>query len=390
MASQHTHTDQIFAAIREYRAAGTTKSATETPDAKDPADKGTVSVPEADGSDKSKQNMPADNENRDGKAKVPMETELAGAAGLGEGEVPSPDSGKAKEDAFTSPTAKIAAIRSVYDELFGGNPASATTAPAVTEIEPKKAGENQVIVDVDQFRQLVNLAKVAQVLYGTEKGIGIINQAVRESAGIEAAKELLAKSAAAHEYWLAQGRQEAEQQNEMAKAAAEQEAYAERFHAYLMSLPDKDREDIVKIARAHVLFENRIAAQITKEAGEKKWDEGFANHVLELEKAAFGMGAAEAPAMAEQAAAGEEPMIPNGEEGAPLDVNAIKEILTMMVQSGELDQATADALIAQLDAEGGGMEGAEGAEGMEGLEGGGELPPEVKEASALIAKLVTK
>ena len=109
---------------------------------------------------------------------------------------------------------------------------------------------------------------------------------------------------------------------------------------------------------------------------------------------AFAQGAQDAAAMDESAAGGEEPQLPGGEEGGTPSPEEIVQVLQQMVQSGEIDEETAQQVL-QILAQGGdeAAAGADPAAGMdpaaagaspEAAAGGEEVPKEVKAASAIL------
>ena len=115
-----------------------------------------------------------------------------------------------------------------------------------------------------------------------------------------------------------------------------------------------------------------------------------------IEKMAYQQGAADAASMMDsvgQAPDGGmgagEPQLPGAEDG-PASLDQIAQILIAAVQSGEIDEQTAEQVMAALaQGEGGGAPGAPGG----GDPNAGAVPPEaaeeVKAASALFKELVT-
>ena len=114
-------------------------------------------------------------------------------------------------------------------------------------------------------------------------------------------------------------------------------------------------------------------------------------------------GASDAAGMMDNEDAGAGSQIPGGKQDGSASIEEIAQVIAAMVQSGELDQATAEQVLQELSqAEQGGQggdqgpgEGApaggipEGAAGHEAAEGpAGEAAEEEKKASALIKSLV--
>lgn len=103
-------------------------------------------------------------------------------------------------------------------------------------------------------------------------------------------------------------------------------------------------------------------------------------------KLAYAQGAEDAQMMMDSEAGGGEPTLPGAEGGdpaaggTPASPEEIAQALMMLVQSGEIDEATAQQVLASLGAGGGGdpMAGAGG--------GGGEMPVPEEAAGADMAK----
>ena len=374
--------DQMLARVKQFQRS---KSASCCPDATDPANKGTVAIPGQDPAEADNSLPAAATSTKNGPAKPTLENDNAQIAGLGAGNKPSTTDGKPKEDAFTEPTTPIAKIAALSARVrAAASSVGAPAAPAAPVAQAKQAAgtESEEYADEALLNNTLFLAKVAQVILSTEKGTMIANQLIRESAGVETAREIMRKAAAAqveldqraaYEQYVAE-------QEYLQKQAAEQQFQAEvhGFQTWFAQLPAEEQVEIQKRASASAHFHNRIEQEVVKIASAEGLTEEDAMLQIALEKAAFDQGMGDASAMLDAEEAGaEEPVIPNGAEGEGLDVAAIQEIIAAMVASGELDEATASQLIQQLSQE-------EGAAAEEEA-----LPEEVKSASALVDALVT-
>ncbi len=340
--------DNLLSTVREFR-----KTASLKPDATDPTERGTVSTePAADGDNKDKQSLPADQKN--GPAKPTLENESAQVAGSGDGAVPQTEDGKKKEDAATDPETTIEKIARLTRIAKGfANPAPTPAATPATPAVPatpestKQAGND----GLDEITtNTLFLAKVASIILSTDHGARTANELIRDAAGVEAARELLEKAATATEFFATL------QQEEMAKAAsanAQQQAIADEFaqlppeaqafykeahYAAQLAFRAIDKEYMVKSAAATTDEERQ---QLAEE--------------IQLEKMALAQGMTDGEAMAAAEAGGGMPEMPEGgAEGGPaaaLDPATLAQLIQEAVAQGAISEQDAAQLMAALQAE---------------------------------------
>jgi hypothetical protein len=306
---------------------------------KDPADQGKKAIPDhPDGDDKTKTKVPASeptNTEALNDARIPGGDEFK-VSGTGE-DVPSTVSGDAKDEAATSPTAPIDKIASLMGKISALNkPASVKAAEAQQDAEKasKEAAEKDEATQQMEFTPEFHM-KVASIVLGCEEGIALVEREFQKSAGIQAARELIAEAG--------------NQQFLMAKAAADQQAYEQAVYeqamyeqaAYAELTKNASEEDLKEIERMQNVH-TKVASALEND----------------FEKAAYQAGAMDAAAMEDSMAAGEE--VP--EEAPAMGPEEIIAVLDEAVQSGELDEETAMALAEQILAEEGGEGGEEGME----------------------------
>jgi len=184
--------------------------------------------------------------------------------------------------------------------------------------------------------------KIAHLVLGYEEGRDMLNTLADKELGKQAAEQLIAE--AEH-----LGEQELEQE----KQASEKQAYIEKLAA--------------EASESDVAVMKKMAAVHTKAISEYEYD---------FEKEAYDMGAEQAAAAADE----EDGMIP-GNAGEEVSIEEIAQIVTAMVQSGELDPQLAEAILAELT---GGAGGAGG--GEEAMMEDPAMAEEMKAASEEIAK----
>lgn len=369
--------DQVIAGIRARQ-----KSASGDREAvhgiKDPNEQGTMTPPDhPDGDSDKKKNMPPSTENasHEGEALTDKDTNPSSTGS----HVPGPvTDGNTKEDAATSPTVPLSKIATQVQGVMAGiaalrNKSAAASAPAATPAAKAaaKAASNDSVASDIEFTPEFHI-KLASLIMETEEGVKFAADILRKAAGAEKAQELI--SSALEQQGIAM--QYAAAYDEQEKMASYMEAQREaEFNAIYKSASVEERAQMDKFASVH----------------------GQVLQILptDFEKYAYMGGADAAAGMMDQEAAmppGEEAGPPPGGGEEPLGDQDVVAIIEQLVQSGQITEEEAMAIVEQLQAGGGegGMppEGAEGEpspEEMAAMEGG--LPPEAKAASALFRKL---
>ena len=202
--------------------------------------------------------------------------------------------------------------------------------------------------------------KLAQVILESEEGVKLARTILLERKGQEEAASIIKNAMDAHAIYL----QGEEQLAEMEKQASTQE-----FQQALMikqafdAMSPADKKLTVKIAAAHKSASARFTHPLLKYA--------YAQGADDAGSAAASMGGDPSQG-GDPAAMQGEPQIPGdggqGGEQGPASIEELANVLMMLVQSGEIDQATAEKVMQDLQAgQGGGGEG--GAPG--GAPGGG-------------------
>lgn len=362
---------------------------------KDPNEQGPVTVPKGEAENPGPQHLPANRkEIQDGTLNVPgNKIEGAGPTGT---EVPSTVDGKPKDDAATSPTVSLDKIARTVPAITARiaamrKGASAPAAPVVKQAAAP-AAEKGIAPELGTDMML----KLAATMLETEEGRKVAEATLLKSAGAEAARNLLGAAADQYDALVRNAIAWDEYEKSAAYQANAELAAAEEL---LKSASVEERAQIVKIAQV-------IPAVL-------------ATIPDEMEKLAFQQGAMDGAQMDASAAPADEGGAPQepglegaGQEGPSL--GQIAQLLMAAVQSGEIDQATAEQVMQELakaEQGGGGAPGAEGAPGEDpagagappagampgaapeapaqgGPESGAELPPEAKAASALANALI--
>jgi hypothetical protein len=328
---------------------------------KDPADKGQKAVPEhPQGDDNKDQQRPADANQASGDPggqagegkKLEDKDTNPGSTGTN---VPATNNGKLKEDAATEPNTPISKIAKQSQSILAAIEAVTSSKSAAKtkeadgnvmkkeEASGKVAGQDdipfEVTADVSQ--------KIACSILANEERTAVVAGWLKEDSGAEKAASLIAAA-----------QQEASEADMYAyKQAAYEQQLVEEFEA----LSPEEQE---QIKAAHALLQ-----------------QGLSHYKSDGEKQAFMGGAADAAAMMDAEAGGEEAMIPGGGEGE-LGPEEILALLEQLVASGQIPQEVAEQVAMELmTGEGGGME-----PGMEpGMEAGAApMPEEMKAASALV------
>jgi DNA-directed RNA polymerase subunit F len=380
-----------FASVLDRIKSYQTKLAADSSSVTDPADKGTVGIPRDPEATHAKQNIPENKDNTVSNEGAKLEDEQLHPVSTGKN-VPSAANGNAKEN-VSSPTeslSKIAnrvsaitaklkaasscttdqvpemdkdlvATKKPKTDTVGGVPDAAAnkdegkTKPpfgtkAMNGSSEKEAANDSLAADISPEA----LMKLAATILTTEGGLEAVEPVLMKAAGLEAARQIMADATASYTEYVKSANEQATHM-EYVKQAAQQEAA--ELSEFLKSASESDKEQIVKIASIH--------------------QEALANIEQTFLKQAYMQGAADAAAMEDSG--GEE--LPGAEGGASLE--QIAQLLQAMVESGEIDEETAMAVLQELagGAQGEMPPGAEG--GMPAVEGGS---PEEEAAMAAMAE----
>ena len=325
-----------------------------TIDATDPTDKGGASAKKTDGDDASLMALPTKGE-QNAAAPAQLTDRDTNPAGVGEGDVPSTAPGDPKDKSVSSPTdalSKIAGNASDIANRIKGlmAPKAAPATEAAKEATVAAVATAANIELTPEFH-----LKLASTILSTQEGVDLALSLLRKQAGVEAANDLMSSALAMHEKYASTAQVESEAEQLFKSASAEEQAA------------------IVKFAKIHDFCLSRIENPI--------------------EKMAFAQGAQDAAAMDESAAGGGEPQLPGGEAGGTPSPEEIVQVLQQMVQSGEIDEETAQQVLQILaqggdeaagDAAGGEDPSAAGAAPEQAAGGAEEAPEEVKAASAIL------
>jgi polyhydroxyalkanoate synthesis regulator phasin len=321
------------------------KSASEEPN--DPTNKGTVSVPVT---DEGKENLPKQKPN----SAASTDTNQL------EGDPASPETNehgkKEKTPKDGNATEKVAGaverVLGLIGKSFSNtNDKSANTQAAVSNDNSKAAAD-----DVIEFTPAMML-KLAAVMLSTEEGIRDAERHLLKQAGREEASKLI--KSASEEFQQLQQVMLLEELEKQAAAEYINSGTAE-LEEFLASSSEEDRNEIAKMAKVLGTLMDKIENP--------------------LEKQAFMQGAAEAAALddaANELGEGAEPTLPGAGEGEQLSIEQVIQILDGLVQSGEIDEETATAVLEALIST------------EESGETAGEADPEVAESVAKAASAIT-
>jgi hypothetical protein len=297
-----------------------------------------------------KADLPADVPAKDGQ---PKSIESKQVAGVKEDPACTPVSGDAKDDAVKSPTAKLASdiqstvarVQEFLNKKAGTTTVATTPAPApvATASNDKVAGDFELNPDFH--------FKLASLILSTEEGVAFAEKLINKAAGEAAAHQII------NDALVQQNAYEAYAE-EMQKAAAEEEyayAYLEQAAAEYDQIVKSASVDEQKLLEKFATVHGDILSRLEDP----------------LLKAAYQQGAEDAADyvdMEAEGGEGAEGSIP-GAEGE-LDVETVIEVLDEMVQSGELPEEAAVAILEEITGQSAGGEG----------EMGGEMSPEEQEA----------
>ena len=315
-----------------------------------------------DGDDASKQALPpaslTTTNDQKGKNNIPggQSGEASGKAPNGAGEGGhSAKGGDSKDEAVSSPTdASVAKTSSVAakaqnlaaairSDLFGQKEATEVVAEeAVVEVaEESKEATEELAGDFETEENAYH--KIAELVLNYEEGRQMVNDLADREFGKEAAAQLIDEAQYVQSI-----------QNEVAMSEAQGAQAADEL---LKSASEEDVQEMQKLAAVHGMNVNKMEYDFEHEA-----------YDLGCKQAAMAMDAG-----------GE---IPGG--GGDVSLDEVAAVIMQMVESGELDPQTAEAVLQQLagaDAGGGDPMAGGMPPGMEGGDpmAGGEIPPELME-----------
>lgn len=362
------------AQIQTKRAAAA-KSASETPNAEDPNEQGTVTPPNhPDGDSAAKKNLPEGSANSEGKVGLPEGT-TTNPSGHGENVPGDVSSGDAKDKQAQKPNDPISKIAGIVERVKGlqsgsnpkeastedgGNkPKEASTEDGGNKPKDKKAGE------APQELSYEVRCKLANEICATEEGMQMAESLIKKAYGREYAAELI--QSAGDEYH-SHVKAAAEYEQHQKQAAAEYGALEQAYGELTKNASEEDMNKVAKFGDIH----SRVLDTLEHD----------------FEKAAYLKAAMDAATMEDAMAGGaapEEAMIPEGGE-EPLSPEAILALLEELLAAGQIDEATAEAVAAEVL--GGAEGGAPAAGGPEaGMPPEEEMPEEVKAANSILADI---
>lgn len=309
--------------------------------AKDPANKGTVTIPGfGDGADRAAQGLPQSMDNFGSHGSENCLSTVSDPQGTGEGSYITPKDGDAKDKAATSPTTPLSKIAQAQAALKAATAAKVDATAVKEDSIAAKSASTQPDVELPSNIQgnptlMQKLAAISQAMLATEHGRRYVNEFLEKEAGMQEANGIIEQVRAAM----------------MQKQASEQVATQKQY-----------------------IMEKSAAAV---EASHNVWLNQCQD---DMEKIAYATGAVDGQAAAEAAMAGGEPAI-EGEEPTAEDV---MECLQELVEAGEVSPEEAQAVIASLGeaAEDGGISGEELAEMLRAGVESGEISPEQAEVIA--------
>jgi len=346
------HYEAMVARVRNYQG-GLAKAASHPVTETDPNEQGTVSIPTDPGSAAAAQNLPTNwTANAPAPAQLTDRQLKPGPTGTN---VPSTVAG----DSLSKIASGAAAITARIQALRTG------VQPAV-----KAAADDAVASDIQLTPEFH--FKLASEILATEDGMAFAEKILTKRAGQVAAHEMVAQALQAEYHFAAY----AQQEDALQKQAAHEENIIE---GYFKSASADDQVEMIKFARVHAEVLDTITDPMEKAA----YISGCKDAAAMMDSAEQGGGQ---PGQPPEAGVEAEPEIPGGGEG-PQTLEEVVAVLEHLVQSGQIDQATAEEVVKALVS---GEVGGEGApEDQEGAPHGA-LPEEMeaKEASALWAELI--
>lgn len=352
------------------------KSAADSGGVEDPRNKGTASIPDhPDGDNAAKTKIPEGSRPVNDKSVDDGVTQhVTRPGGTGENMPPAPGDQNAKDNAFTSPTTPIEKIALAANNLKALRDGGAAPAPQEKEAaaaeptpaEPAEPAEKSAAtegekkpegVDVEKTASGIELSddahiKLASEILDSEEGRAWALEFLTERQGEKVAHAMMNDAANLQQEMEKAAGEEAY----MAKAAADQQdANVSFIDGMLKEASPQEREIFMKCAAAHT------------ETINANYDGDYEAQDL------YKMGAADAGMAQEMMMAGGDPGMPTLPGAGGVEDGQIQEVIAAMVQAGELTPEEAQAILAQLTADGGGAAPAEEAPAEE---------PAAKEASA--------
>jgi hypothetical protein len=339
---------------------------------KDPADKGTASIPvqaAASGTDSSALHSdggpiyPEDKnpENKDGEVGQDAGTasqHTQSSTGTNPREVlegshdyKDGDAADARATAPNTPVSEITVKASSIAQAIADLNKANGQAPAAQPKQASAAGHQEYAAQASNANPNAEFHfKIASTVLGNERCIKVLEEELQKSAGDSAARELITSAVHQEEIFSELGKQAAEQ--EQAEIEYMSKVASEVDNIY-KSASEADRAEMDKVAHVHSAALNNMES--------------------EFEKIAYMGSAEDAAAIEDSVAEGGEAALPDEGEVTIEDVAAI---LDAMVQSGEIDEETAMAILEQFAA----GEAGEAAEGDMGAPMGGDMGGEMAAA----------
>ena len=344
----------------QTKRASAAKSASETPDATDPTEKGTVTPPNhPDGDSAAKKNLPEGTANTKGDTALPAGT-TTNPSGHGENVPGDVCSGDAKDVQATKPNDPISKIAGILGRInkLRDTDADAKQAGAPASKTERESEGSQLSYEVR--------VKLANEICASEDGMLLAEQILKQASGRDAALELIKSAHEEYGAHLQHIHQEDEQQKQ---ASQEMEALNGYYDELTKNASEEDMQKIAKFQKVHSAVIDSLE--------------------YDFEKQAYFKSAMDAAAMEDAMVAGaapEEAMIPEGGE-EPLSPEAIIELLEALVASGQMDEATAAAVAAEILGGGEMLPPEAGMEAMPPEAGMEAMPEEVKAANVILAEL---
>lgn len=294
----------------------------------DPTNKGTVQIPkDVDGSNRKLSNLPDNSTNMEEPNKEHNIMSVTKPDGTGQGDYTTPRAGDARDDAANSPTApldKIAAILAASIKTLQADveqEKTAGTAPTVPEVNNQQksaSGTFELPISLQSDASLMDkLASIGGVMLGTTEGQQAVAEALEREAGIKEASAIVAM--------VNQNLVEAMQPSAMSKLA---------------NVNNQGQNHTQQLTEAQM---TKIASD---EAAHNAW---LSSYATDIEKCAYAQGVTDAEVMNAGMEEGGQPAIPGSEE---LSDEEILQTLQMMVESGEITQEDAEALLQSLGGDG--------------------------------------
>lgn len=326
---------------------------------KDPTDKGTPSIPShPEGDNRSALQMPTNQSNSNEPGTMPTNIlDVTKPNGVGQGEYITPENGTAKDEAFTSPTDPLSKIAQSLDLGLAELRKVAAPAASAEEVQPEKVASQEPAQGFEMPANLNvepdllhKLASFGAVMVGTTEGQLALEKQLKKAAGVAEAHALIAQV-------------QEEAYKEAAALAAEgmgKQANAEASAVSAAAQPQYTQEEMQKLAYVQSTHEQAMARLAT-----------------DLEKAAYAQGAQDAEAMAASMQDGGAPTIPGADE---LSEEDMMQVLSELVESGQIDPAVVEQMLAELNADGPGASLEEIAATIQAAVESGELDPAQAEA----------